>query len=267
MLESGMLQRLLDVAEPWRTTDCRLDTERHLVSVRIGPEPERGWFKLREVETARELRWRHVDLLGWQCEITLALPADAAIPDAPWAGEPGLRFTRALAARLANGLRAGLNPDAVALLLDLPAEEVRRFARLAEPLAPAAARAPAPAPRSAAVAAGGDTAAGPSTLPQAPATAQTATAASAPVAAASPAAVPDASSPVWAALVGGQLDIDIQQLGLKLLLNKARASLDGNEAPAERARRAGELHAYFARNPRQLAHETLQLAQQARRFA
>ncbi|WP_156924288.1 hypothetical protein [Derxia gummosa] len=290
MLDSAMLQRLLDVTAPWRVADCRLEPEQRLASVRIAPELERGLFKTREVRTVRELRWRHLDMLGWRVELTIALPPDTAAPDLPWCGETGQPFTRALAARVGTARRVGLDADGIARLLELPSDEVKLTLRLLDltgnaPAARAAQPAPAAAlgeaarlsvqsaadavrapqgsaPRAASVAAQAGAA---SVAEVAPVAASASVAAPIAAADATP-AVPDAGSPVWGALVGGVIDIEIQQLGLKLLLNKLRAGVD--ELPlAERERRAGELHTYFGRNLRQLGPETLQLMRAARRQA
>jgi len=255
MLESGMLQRLLDVAEPWMATDCRLDPEQRRVSVRIGPAPQRGWFVKREVAAERELHWRHLDILGWRCDLTLALPEGAAVPDLPWAGAAGEPFTNALAAKVADGLRAGISADALAPLLGLPVDSIKALARSAglAPIPPVfTRRAPLAPPTAPAATAPVEAVAAPR---------------EAPVAVAEPADIPDAASPLWLALATGAIDIDIRLLGLKLLLNRIRGLLDTTPDPAERDRKARELHDYFLRNPRQLAHETGQLLLLARRMA
>lgn len=71
--------------------------------------------------------------------------------------------------------------------------------------------------------------------------------------------LPEASDPLWLALIEGQCAIDVRQLGLRLLLVKLRTQLRRASDDDLRMVKLVELHRYFARHQITLAHEIEQI--------
>lgn len=73
------------------------------------------------------------------------------------------------------------------------------------------------------------------------------------------AALPDASDPLWLALLEGQQALDVRTLGLRLLLTKLRGQIRVIDDDEVRMLKLVELHRYFERHQALLGHEIAQL--------
>lgn len=76
---------------------------------------------------------------------------------------------------------------------------------------------------------------------------------------ADPDALPDASDPLWLALLQGQRDLDVRTLSLKLLLTKLRSQINVIHDDDVRMLKLVELHRFFERHRAMLGHEIAQI--------
>lgn len=236
-IDKALLRQLLLIERPWEVRDYRLDVRKRRCDVWIAQEPERGWFGRPKAAPAGEMAvWQHLALGPLRFHLHVSLPPGFETKGIGWMGEPGMPFTRALAARVFALFGEGVPLQSVCTLLDLSLQDVWRYryaldtgrAGGAEPVARAAEPSPAPA-----------------------AAAAEPTPASA--------AVPDVTDPVWLRLLDGDLSLDIKVLSLKLMLTKLRSQLDLIHDEEVRLLKLKELHRYFVKNERVLAHELDQL--------
>ena len=236
-IDKALLRQLLLIERPWEVRDYRLDVRKRRCDVWIGQEPERGWFGRPKSAPAGELAvWQHLAIGPVRFHLHVILPLGFESKGIGWMGEPGMPFTRALAAQVFALFGEGVPLQSVCTLLDLSLQDVWRYryaldtgrAGGSEPVARPAGPAPAPAA----------TRAGP-----APAST----------------AVPDVTDPVWLRLLDGDLSLDIKVLSLKLMLTKLRSQLDLIHDEEVRLLKLKELHRYFVKNERVLTHELDQL--------
>ena len=236
-IDKALLRQLLLIERPWEVRDYRLDVRKRRCDVWIGQEPERGWFGRPKSAPAGELAvWQHLAIGPVRFHLHVTVPHGFESRGIGWMGEPGMPFTRALAAQVFALFGEGVPLQSVCTLLDLSLQDVWRYryaldtgrAGGAEPVARPAEPAPAPAA----------TRAGP-----APAST----------------AVPDVTDPVWQRLLDGDLSLDIKVLSLKLMLTKLRSQLDLIHDEEVRLLKLKELHRYFVKNERVLTHELDQL--------
>jgi hypothetical protein len=236
-IDKALLRQLLLIERPWEVRDYRLDVRKRRCDVWIGQEPERGWFGRPKAAPAGEVAvWQHLAIGPVRFHLHVTVPHGFESRGIGWMGDAGMPFTRALAARVFALFGEGVPLQSVCTLLDLSLQDVWRYryaldtgrAGGAEPVARPAEPAPAPAA----------TRAGP-----APAST----------------AVPDVTDPVWLRLLDGDLSLDIKVLSLKLMLTKLRSQLDLIHDEEVRLLKLKELHRYFVKNERVLAHELDQL--------
>lgn len=234
-IDKALLLQLLLIERPWEVRDYRLDVRKRRCDVWIGQEPERGWFGRPKAAPVGEVAvWQHLALGPLRFHLHVTLPPGFESRGIGWMGEPGMPFTRALAARVFALFGEGVPLQSVCTLLDLSLQDVWRYryaldtgragggdsespARPAEPAAPLAEPAPAST------------------------------------------AVPDVTDPVWLRLLDGDLSLDIKVLSLKLMLTKLRSQLDLIHDEEVRLLKLKELHRYFVKNERVLTHELDQL--------
>ncbi|MDQ7746063.1 hypothetical protein [Hydrogenophaga pseudoflava] len=234
-IDKALLRQLLLIERPWEVRDYRLDVRKRRCDVWIGQEPERGWFGRPKAAPVGEVAvWQHLALGPLRFHLHVTLPPGFESRGIGWMGEPGMPFTRALAARVFALFGEGVPLQSVCTLLDLSLQDVWRYryaldtgragggdsespARPAEPAAPLAEPAPAST------------------------------------------AVPDVTDPVWLRLLDGDLSLDIKVLSLKLMLTKLRSQLDLIHDEEVRLLKLKELHRYFVKNERVLTHELDQL--------
>ncbi len=71
--------------------------------------------------------------------------------------------------------------------------------------------------------------------------------------------LPDASDPLWLALLLGERELDVRALGLRLLLSRLRGQTRQNQNDEARMLKLVELHRFFEKNQAMLRHEISQL--------
>lgn len=241
--ERSVWCRLLGVGAPWTVVESRVDEARRQCEVSIALEAPRGWFGLsKRIQPAtRELSWRHVNFGNWDVRVSLMAPADVTLDTLPWTGEPELPFTRELSQQVFAYLREGCSLQSICTLLRLPIAELWRFRYAIDNGRWLA----------------GDVVATPS--PVAVVSGESGMEAVAGTVVATGGGVPDVSDPVWLDLVHGSRALDIRVLGLRLLLSRLRTQFEVIADDEVRLLKLQELHRYFVKNRRLLAHELAQL--------
>ena len=269
--EHDWMGQLLGVSTPWQITDVRIHPSSGVVSVQI-EQPEgssRFWPLRRAGQTTRNLRWDHNGLAGHRCEVVVIVREGQKLPEASWTGEADMPFTRGLSRLVLDLLLEGTTMSQLCRLLELPFSDLWKYKyRLdqgatpvpAPTAKPAAADEPVPVASPEALAA---LAAQP-VAPAAASAAESAAAASPAPAnageAPAPAGLPGVDSPVWLALLKGRLALEVQALGLKLLLTKTLREAQMHSDADLHRQAAQALHRYFERNQTLLAAEISQLA-------
>lgn len=236
-----VLRTLLNVEEPWKVTDTRLDTGRRRHDIWIALEVSRGWFGLgraRAAPSAPPVSWRHVNFGDWEVHVHVAAPGNADLSQQPWAGEEDLPFSRALTRQVFEHLREGCSLQSIGTLLRLPVAELWRFRYALDSGRWSAAGAPAAVEAGAGDGQGAEGHGDPD--------------------------VPAPGDPVWVALLDGSLPLEVRALGLRLLLSRLRAQFAVIGDDEVRGLKLQECHRYFLRNKHQLAHELAQLKGEVR---
>ncbi len=280
--EHDWMGQILGVTSPWQVTDVRVQPATGIVSVQIEqPETISRWFGRRNTTGARRVRWDHIGIAGHRCEVVLILRNGQKVPEASWAGEADMPFTRGLSRLVLDLLLEGVGMSQLCRMLELPFSDLWKYkyridqgqgatpadktdkpgipptaatARPSASAAPVAAQPALPAPTTA-------------TTPPAATPAE----ASAPTPASSgkvdvmisheaPTQLPPADAPVWLALLRGKLALDVQALSLKLLLTKTLREAQQHSDIDLHRQAAQALHRYFDRNQALLGHEIHQIA-------
>lgn len=232
----GLWRQLLQIQEPWTVRECRADEFNRCMEICVGVEAPRGWFRLgRATAAGEEFVWRHTGFGDWRVRLRVIVPQGSEPPRHAWAGEAGMPFTRALDRQVLALLGEGVGMTGVCSLLDIPMSELWRYRHALD-----------------------SGKHGVSVDAYAASTAVPAPAANEPAGNVA-SRVPDAADPVWQRLVDGSLDIDVRVLGLQMLLSRLRsqAALIADEQVL--AVKLRELHRYFVRHERMLAHELGQM--------
>ncbi len=232
---TGLWRQLLQIQEPWTVRECRADEFNRCMEIRVGVEAPRGWFRLgRSTAAGEEFVWRHIGFGDWRVRLSVIVPQGSEPPRHAWAGEVGMPFTRALDREVLALLGEGVGMTGVCSLLDIPMSELWRYrhaidnGKLSVDAYASSKAVPAPA-------------------------------ANEPAGSAS-SRVPDVADPVWQRLVEGSLEIDVRVLGLQMLLSRLRSQAALIADEQVRAVKLRELHRYFVRNERMLAHELGQMS-------
>lgn len=248
--EAPVLAQLLGLRPPWTVQAVQPAADTRVLTVRVGRHRPAPLFSLwRQVPPPlRYCRWEHLPVLGQRCQVVLALAPDDFVPEAPWTGESGQPFSRALARQVIDLLLAGATVEQLCVLLRLPVADLWRFkfrldgGRAASTPLPVNATANVPAPESA-------------SRPAPP------MALAVPAAESAEAAdgVPAAASPLWMALLMGRVALEVRALSLRLLLSKLQREAALHRDPDLHAQAATELQRYVQRNRAMLGHELAQL--------
>lgn len=237
-IDRALLRQLLFIERPWEVREYRLDLRQRRCDVWIAQEAtDRSWFgRVRKVAIPTDtVVWQHMALGAVRFHLHVALPVGLETRGVNWMGEPGMPFSRALAARVFALFNEGLSVQSVCSLLDLSLQDVWRY-RYALDTGRAGAGQPTAAAERAV----------------APATA-------AALAVTDDSAVPDVTDPIWLRLLDGDMSLDIKVLSLKLMLTRLRSQLDLIHDDEVRLLKLKELHRYFVKNERVLNHELAQL--------
>lgn len=275
--EAPWLAQLLGVRPPWTVLSVLPGTAQRPLTVQVGRlrPAQRFWMRREPMPLLLHSRWEHLPVLGHRCQVVLAVAPGEAVPEAPWTGEPGQPFSRALSRQVIDLLLAGATVEQLCVLLRLPVADLWRFKFRLDAGEPQVARA---LPKR-------DPAAGAEATAQSPVPAVSPTTGTLPVAApaasaaqpgsrSSPEAQPDArsavspavspvvppaSAPLWRALLLGQLPLEVRALSLRLLLSKLQREASLHRDADLHAQAAADLHRYVLRNQTVLGHELAQL--------
>lgn len=241
-IDKALLRQLLLIERPWEVREYRLDVRRRRCDVWVAQEPERGWFgRAKAAPVGETMVWQHLAIGPVRFHLHVNLPLGHESKGVGWMGEPGMPFTRALAARVFALFGEGVSLQSVCTLLDLSLQDVWRY-RYALDTGRAG---------------GGETDVPP--RPAEPVVAAPAVAATVATVPAAAGVVPDVTDPVWLRLLDGDMSLDIKVLSLKLMLTKLRSQLDLIHDEEVRMLKLKELHRYFVKNERVLTHELDQL--------
>ncbi|MGS5089969.1 hypothetical protein ACVC7V_26095 [Hydrogenophaga sp. A37] len=235
-IDRALLRQLLFIERPWEVREYRLDLRQRRCDVWVSQEPaDRGWFGRgrKSVAPTDAVVWQHLALGAVRFHLHVALPVGFETRGLNWMGEPGMPFSRALAARVFALFNEGLSVQSVCSLLDLSLQDVWRYRYALDT---------------------GRTGAG-----QPSAAAERAVAPAAAPAVADDSAVPDVTDPIWLRVLDGDMSLDIKVLSLKLMLTRLRSQLDLIHDDEVRMLKLKELHRYFVKNERVLNHELAQL--------
>jgi hypothetical protein len=258
--DAPWLAQLLGIRPPWSVQTVLTSADQRVLSVQVGrhrPAP-RFWMRRETPPPLRHIRWEHLPILGQRCQVVLALAPDDFVPEAPWTGESGQQFSRALSRQVIDLLLAGATVEQLCVLLRLPVADLWRFKFRLDGGKPAAAVvATTVATTATAVAASTAATSAP---------AQSATAVMPPRRPQDDEArtrteheVPPAASPLWLALLLGRVPLEVRALSLRLLLSKLQREAGLHRDADLHAQAAADLHRYVLRNQSLLGHELAQL--------
>lgn len=236
-IDHALLSGLLGVESPWAVTDVQISKSLGTVTAYVQQPPARaGFFDRQKAAPAqRRLRWEHVGMSGWRCQVILTMREGEQLPTATWAGERTQPYTRGLQRSILDLLLAGATVEQLAVLLSLPFADLWRYKfRLDQ--GRESSKIAATAPHSLTSQQG-----------RPPATVHAVM------------EVPDEAHPVWLAVLLRHFPFDARILGLRLLLTKLQrdAALHGEADLHFQA--AGEIHRYFMRNSVALRDELEQI--------
>lgn len=244
-MEHALLTGLLGVESPWAVTDVQISKSLSTVTAYIQQPPApAGFFGRQKAAPAqRRLRWEHVGMAGWRCQIILTVREGEQLPSATWVGESTQPYTRGLQRSILDLLLAGATVEQLAVLLSLPFADLWRYKfRLDQ--GRESSKIATTAPQSL-----------PSQKKPPPDAIYAVT------------EVPDEVHPVWLAVLLGQFPFDARMLSLRLLLTKLQRDAAMHGEADLHAQAAGEIHRYFTRNSAALRHELEQIRAHAGLFS
>lgn len=227
--ELALMGALLGLRAPWQVAECRLSADGKRMDVWIVAARGKSWFGRgqRAVPDEALLTWRHSALCGVPCYVHVPAALQASLGEAPWAGEAGIPFSRAVTREIIALLAEGVKFQTICVLLALPFADLWKYKFAFERgLAGGGAAASPPAED-----AGG---------------------------------LPDPGDPVWERLLNGDFEIDVHALSLKLLITRLRAQMRLISDPDVRDLKIRELQRYFSRHESLLGREIAQIGQQIR---
>lgn len=240
-----LIAKLLGVEAPWAVTEVLVSASSRTVTVGIEQPPRRARLFARRTSAParRQLRWEHVGLAGWRCQVLLSVRDGEQLPVAPWAAVAAQPYTRGLQRTILDLLLSGATVEQLSVLLRLPFADLWRYKfRLDQGLgagtAPPTAQVPVPPPD------------------RRPASA----------AASVNAVMPGEDHPVWLALLLGRISVDVRMLGLRLLLAKLQRDAGHHGEVDLHRQAAAEIYRYFVRSHASLRRELGQLCAHAARL-
>ncbi|WP_260293181.1 hypothetical protein [Sedimenticola hydrogenitrophicus] len=236
MFDLVFCERILGIEAPWCITRAKQDINRQRVDIWIGERERNRWFKPipgGRAAAGEEQVWQHLGMGGFRTYIHTAISEQSADHDCPWIGRKGLPFTRALTQRILELLGERTAYGVVCGLLNVDLEDVWR---LKHSLDGGTVQKPEPAPRAPDIR---DTATITTPEPESD--------------------IPIAEDPVWHRVISNESEINIRQLGLKLLISRVRSQYVNADSDEVRNMRRRELRKYFVRHQRSLQHELGQL--------
>lgn len=226
MKDNEIFRHLLDITAPWQISHIRVDAPVREVHVYL--DYGKTWFGRRLLDKTRT-RWRHVNLGSYLSYVYAPVEELARTPRQPFLGRPGSDFTFGLAEDFARHLLSGLDHRQVGEILLIDPHLTWQIRHSLE-------------------------------AGRAGNAAQTAFAEGSP----DEAFLPPAQHPVWLELLENEELWEIRQLGLKLLLSRARQNLARLNDEQARLLKASEIRRFFIKHQSHLRHEIEQLRKHIR---
>lgn len=233
------VEQLMGVTAPWIIHDIRINETYQRVEVHIG-QARSGWFGARRaVQNFRGHHkiWRHVNLGALRCTVRVDYPEGGVLPDLPWAGDDNSGFTHAMGQRIFRMLSEGISLGVIGRLLDLDADKLWQFKRGLD---------------TGRLGAGFE-----KMLPPAVESVESGEPVAEPVVEED--ALPEASATIWHELLKGDKDLEMRNLGLRLMLMKLRQQYSTAKDDDVRLLKAQQLRLYFEKNKGSTLHEVEQI--------
>jgi hypothetical protein len=238
MLDMVFYERILGIASPWHITKAKQDINQQRVDIWIAQREKGSWFKqpLIPKTSGSEEVWQHLALGRFRTYIHAAI-RENRIPDAayPWMGQKGMPFTHVLTKRVLEMLGERMSYSVVCSLLNVDLQDVWRLKHSLDIGTP---RVDTPV-AGLQVTKGSDISGKTSTEPLTD--------------------IPPAEDPIWHKVISNETEVDIRQLGLKLLISRVRNQYINADSDELRTLRKSELRKYFIRHERSLQHELQQI--------
>ena len=234
----------LGLRDPWALHEIRLGADKRSLEVHVGTAETRtdwlGRAQRKPVHGSHKQVWRHLDIAGMPTFIHASVDDARALENQSWAAPGGQAFTRAMGSHLVELLCSGMDLGVICKLHNLNLDTLWRFKIAAEH------------DRAALLSAGASERLKVRNAPR-----KRVAAAATPASGA--AAVPPADSPIWRRLARGELSLETEVLGLRLLLASIRNDVLSSDDPKTREQKTAKLHRYFEKNAHQLGAELKQV--------
>ena len=228
MKAEELLHRLLEIEPPFQIVRIREDFGKQQIDVWIGQQTGKSnWLfgaKTATVSGDKEHVWRHMNLGNSRCIIHAEASSNG--PKAPWQGEVGQPFTRAMAHLIAGMMKDGIRLQSICAILDVSVGDLWKYRHSL------------------------DSGVTGLTTPLPASVTDDGTPAS---------AVPDLDAPVWSRILDGTATIEIRLLSLKLLLARMKEQMRTIKDPEVRVLKCYELQRFFVRHEKMLSHELAEL--------
>ncbi|WP_428635209.1 hypothetical protein [Sedimenticola sp.] len=239
MLDHVFCERILGLETPWYIAKTKLDIEQQRVDIWVGEREKGGWLKqtLTGKTATEEEIWQYLGLGGFRTYIHASISDSRAHTAAyPWLGKKGMPFTHALTKRVLEMLGERMGYSVVCSLLNVDLQDVWRLKHSLDIGMP---RTDTPQPNNPPKESRGTT----ETLSTGPSS-----------------HIPPVEDPIWHKVISNETEVDIRQLGLKLLISRVRNQYINTDSDEVRALRKSELRKYFVRHERSLQHELQQIS-------
>lgn len=236
MLEHVFCERILGIASPWHITKSKQDIEQKRVDIWIGKKGH--WFKqpLGAMTSAEDRVWQHLGFGGFRTYIHVAMKeSDMQDADYLWLGKKDMPFSHALTKRVLEMLGERMGYSAVCSLLNVDLQDVWRLKHTLDTGVP-------------------ETGVSDYRIKLDKGRQQTKSELAEPLT-----EIPPVDDPVWHQVISSETEVDIRQLGLKLLISRVRNQYVNAGSDEIRTLRKSELRKYFIRHEHSLQHELRQI--------
>ncbi|MDP2504875.1 hypothetical protein [Oceanobacter sp. 3_MG-2023] len=230
------VEQLMGVVSPWIIHDIRINQNHRRVEVCIG-QARSGWFGSRRAiqHFGHHKTWRHTNLGVLKCTIRIDYPEGDELPNAPWSGDARAPFSNALGQQVIAMLTEGMSLGTIARLLELDADMLWQFKH------------------------GLDTGKLGSNLNQTTSPDISPDMMSVLTRDQQKSALPAADIAIWRELLTGERDLDMRNLGLRLLLMRLRQQYAMAHDEEVRMLKIQQLRRYFEKNPATAGREIEQI--------
>ncbi|WP_221799650.1 hypothetical protein [Oceanobacter mangrovi] len=227
------VEELMGVSAPWIIHDIRINKTYQRAEICIGMARS-GWFGARRAVqgfAGHHKVWRHVNMGQLRCTVRVDFPEGGVLPGAPWAGDVQAPFTHAMGQRIMKMLAEGIPLGSIGRLMDLDADMLWQFKR------------------------GIDTGKLGGDYDKVAVTAKPEV-----VSELDPENdLPAADCSIWHDLLSGDKDLEMRNLGLRLMLMKLRQQYSSARDDEVRMLKAQQLRTYFEKNQASASHEIEQI--------